>query len=93
MPELTRRTLLAFIAVPPFVEQTFAEGEGASPELQALIGAHEAAMTRSTGFFIEQAAAATTARGQAGLKRKRCWPSAPILRSVEATAEPRPSTC
>ncbi|RWP14159.1 hypothetical protein [Mesorhizobium sp.] len=43
MPEVTRRTLLAFIAVPSFVEPTFAEGEGASPELQALIGAHEAA--------------------------------------------------
>ncbi|MER9298833.1 hypothetical protein NKI38_20425 [Mesorhizobium sp. M0621] len=42
MPEVTRRTLLAFTAVASVVEPTFAEGEGASPELRALIGAHEA---------------------------------------------------
>ncbi|RUW60616.1 hypothetical protein [Mesorhizobium sp. M7A.F.Ca.US.008.03.1.1] len=42
MPEVTRRTLLAFAAVASVVEPTFAEGEGASPELRALIGAHEA---------------------------------------------------
>ena len=40
MPEITR---LAFTAVASVVEPTFAEGEGASRELQALIGAHEAA--------------------------------------------------
>ena len=42
MPEVTRRTLLAFAAVASVVEPTLAEGEGASPELRALIGAHEA---------------------------------------------------
>ena len=42
MPEVTRRTLLAFTAVASVIEPTFAEGEGASPELRALIGAHEA---------------------------------------------------
>lgn len=42
MPEITRRTLLAFTAVASAIEPTFAEGEGASPELRVLIGAHEA---------------------------------------------------
>ena len=42
MPEVTRRTLLAFTAVASVVGPTFAEGEGASPELRALIGAHHA---------------------------------------------------
>ena len=42
MPEVTRRTLPAFAAVASVVEPTLAEGEGASPELRALIGAHEA---------------------------------------------------
>ncbi|MER8977966.1 hypothetical protein [Mesorhizobium sp. M0870] len=42
MPEITRRTLLAFTAVASAIEPTFAEEEGASPELRALIGAHEA---------------------------------------------------
>ncbi|MER9365082.1 hypothetical protein [Mesorhizobium sp. L2C084A000] len=42
MPEVTRRTLLAFTAVASVIEPTFAEGEGASPGLRALIGAHEA---------------------------------------------------
>jgi hypothetical protein len=35
MPQVTRRTLLAFTAVASVVEQTFAEGEAASRELQA----------------------------------------------------------
>ncbi|MFC3323182.1 hypothetical protein [Mesorhizobium cantuariense] len=42
MPEVTRRTLLAFAALASAVEPTLAEGEGASPELRALIGTHEA---------------------------------------------------
>ncbi|MFD2058020.1 hypothetical protein ACFSQT_34550 [Mesorhizobium calcicola] len=42
MPEVTRRTLLAFAALASVVEPTLGEGEGASPELRALIGAHEA---------------------------------------------------
>ncbi|MER8442825.1 hypothetical protein NKH52_06430 [Mesorhizobium sp. M1066] len=42
MPEITRRTLLAFTAVASVIEPKFAEAEGASPELRALIGAHEA---------------------------------------------------
>ncbi|UVK36650.1 hypothetical protein LHFGNBLO_003598 [Mesorhizobium sp. AR10] len=40
MPGLTRRTLLAFTAVASVVEPTFAEGEGSSRELQALIATH-----------------------------------------------------
>jgi dephospho-CoA kinase len=43
MPGVTRRTLLAFTAVASVVEPTFAEGEGTSRELQALIATHEAA--------------------------------------------------
>ncbi|MEI8700901.1 MAG: hypothetical protein EOR99_07280 [Mesorhizobium sp.] len=43
MPEITRRTLLAFTAVASVVEPAFAEGKCTSRELQALIGAHEAA--------------------------------------------------
>jgi dephospho-CoA kinase len=43
MPGVTRRTLLAFTAVASVVEPTFAEGEGASRELQALIATHETA--------------------------------------------------
>ncbi|CAN7707318.1 hypothetical protein [Mesorhizobium sp. LjNodule214] len=41
MPAVTRRTLLAFTAVASVVEPTFAEGEGISRELQALIATHE----------------------------------------------------
>ena len=43
MPGVTRRTLLAFTAVASVVKPTFAEGEGTSRELQALIATHEAA--------------------------------------------------
>jgi dephospho-CoA kinase len=43
MPGVTRRTLLAFAAVASVVEPTFAEGEGTSRELQALIATHETA--------------------------------------------------
>src|SRR4051794_11178054 len=43
MPEITRRTLLAFAAAASIVEPTFAEGEGASRELQALISTHDRA--------------------------------------------------
>ncbi|MER8970785.1 hypothetical protein NKI25_35405 [Mesorhizobium sp. M0808] len=43
MPAVTRRTLLAFTAVATVVEPTFAEDEGTSRELQALIASHETA--------------------------------------------------
>ncbi|ESY52065.1 MULTISPECIES: hypothetical protein [unclassified Mesorhizobium] len=43
MPGITRRTLLAFTAVASVVEPTFAEGEGSSRGLQALIATHETA--------------------------------------------------
>ncbi|MER8788705.1 hypothetical protein NKJ09_17520 [Mesorhizobium sp. M0189] len=43
MPAVTRRTLLAFTAVASVIEPTFAEGEGISRELQALIARHETA--------------------------------------------------
>ncbi|PZV36467.1 hypothetical protein [Mesorhizobium kowhaii] len=43
MPGVTRRTLLAFTAVAFVVKPTFAEGEGTSHELQALIATHETA--------------------------------------------------
>jgi hypothetical protein len=56
MPRVTRRTLLAFTAVASVAEPTFAEGEGASCELRALIGAHEDAYVA-----LEWAAVATTA--------------------------------
>ncbi len=41
MPGVTRRTLLALTAIASVVEPTFAEEEGTSAELQALISAHE----------------------------------------------------
>ena len=40
MPRVTRRTLLAFTAGASFVEPTYAEKEGTSSELQALIATH-----------------------------------------------------
>ena len=43
MPGVTRRTLLAFTAAASVVEPTFAEGEGASRELEARIATHETA--------------------------------------------------
>jgi hypothetical protein len=43
MPGVTRRTLLAFTAVASVVEPTFADGEGISRELRALIATHETA--------------------------------------------------
>ncbi|WP_192180300.1 hypothetical protein [Mesorhizobium amorphae] len=43
MPGVTRRTLLALTAVASVVEPTFAEEEGISSELKALILTHETA--------------------------------------------------